>query len=166
MVWRCCVGEDFKKKHVWPASVIRFDLTLGKKKKKALESTSKRNHHRDEFHHSRGFVKGLKCSWFLEFKKKSLSFLMSHSQNTRAGASEVPSTAWLVFHLLGKAVPVCGSSKGVAESPLLHLFLRFEKFIQPVLFFLFKLWLKDEVQIFIFGVFDYDVGVDLITLQK
>lgn len=91
---------------------------------------------------------------------------MSHSQNTRAGASEVPSTAMLVLHLLGKAVPVCGSSKGVAESPLLHLFLRFEKFIQPVLFFLFKLWFKDEVQIFIFGVFDYVVGVDLITLQK
>lgn len=165
MVWRRSVGEDFKKKHVWPASVIRFDLTL--EKKKSIRIHIKRNHHRDEFHHSRGFVKGLKCSWFLEFKKKkSLSFLMSHSQNTRAGASEVPSTAWLVLHLLGKAVPVCGSSKGVAESPLLHLFLRFEKFIQPVLFFLFKLWFKDEVQIFIFGVFDYVVGVDLITLQK
>lgn len=41
MVWRRSVGEDFKKKkHVWPASVIRFDLTL-EKKKKALESTSK-----------------------------------------------------------------------------------------------------------------------------
>lgn len=33
MVWRRSVGEDFKKKHVWPASVIRFDLTLEKKKK-------------------------------------------------------------------------------------------------------------------------------------
>lgn len=158
--------ERILKKSMFDLLLWFASISLWEKKKKALESTSKRNHHRDEFHHSRGFVKGLKCSWFLEFKKKSLSFLMSHSQNTRAGASEVPSTAWLVFHLLGKAVPVCGSSKGVAESPLLHLFLRFEKFIQPVLFFLFKLWLKDEVQIFIFGVFDYDVGVDLITLQK
>lgn len=166
MVWRRSVGEDFKKSMfdllLWFASISLW------KKKKSIRIHIKRNHHRDEFHHSRGFVKGLKCSWFLEFKKKkkSLSFLMSHSQNTRAGASEVPSTAWLVLHLLGKAVPVCGSSKGVAESPLLHLFLRFEKFIQPVLFFLFKLWFKDEVQIFIFGVFDYVVGVDLITLQK
>lgn len=159
--------ERILKKQVLSCFCDSLQSHFAKKKKKALESTSKRNHHRDEFHHSRGFVKGLKCSWFLELKKKSLSFLMSHSQNTRAGASEVPSTAWLVLHLLGKAVPVCGSSKGVAGSPLLHLFLRLEKFIQPVLFFVFlNCGSKMKFKYFFFGVFDYDVGVDLITLQK
>lgn len=34
MVWQRSVGEDLKNKHVWPASVIRFDLTLEKKRKK------------------------------------------------------------------------------------------------------------------------------------
>lgn len=111
-------------------------------KKKKIKKNSIRIHIKEESSQRRvssqpGIREGFKVQLVFGIKKKSLSFLMSRSQNTRAGASEVPSTAWLVLHLLGKAVPVCGSSKGVAGSPLLHLFLRLEKFIQPVFCFLF-----------------------------
>lgn len=169
MVWRRCVGEDFKK-----AGFVLFlwfgSISLCKKKKNKKNSI--RIHIKEESSQRRvssqpGIREGFKVQLVFGIKKKK-SFLFDESQPKHPSRR-----IWSPVHRLAGVTSAWKSCSSLWEQQRCSRVSSSAPFSQVrevhttcFVFCFFKLWLKDEVQIFLFWGFDYDVGIDLITLQK